>query len=147
VLASWRREQWEALSVHDLRAIVGQPRPLNLDFWLDKAGRVTHLCEALPTWPSEPFLLGLDTQPLMPGLYVFPPAELANVPLSSNNKAHFVPKSEVERLMREAFAKDRFVPLPMWPMEFADVTPPNLYAQQRRRYDQFMAARTKSQST
>ena len=146
VLGSWNRDQWLALGVHELRGIVGQSRRLNFDFWLDRAGRVAKLCGELPTWPSEPIRLELDNQPLMPGLYVFPPEELTNVPLASNNKAHFVPKNEVEKLMRGAFTKDRFVPLPMWPMEFADVTPPNLYAQQRRHYDEFMAARTKPES-
>lgn len=146
VLDVWRREEWERLSVHELRAIVGQPRPLDFDFWIDKAGRVLNLASGRSLSAEQSLTLRLDPQPLMPGLYVFPPEELSNIPLASNNKAHYVPKNEVEGLMRNACAMGRFVPLPMWPMEFADVTPPNLYAQQRRRYDEYMAARSRTSS-
>lgn len=147
VLQGWDREEWTSLGVHELRAVVGQPRPLEVDFWLDKSGRVIDLLGASNSNPGEAVNLALESDPLMPGLYVFPPDELSDVPLASNNKAHFVPKEQVERLMRQAVASGRFVPLPMWPMEFADVTPPNLYAQQRRRYDEYMAARSRNAST
>lgn len=147
VLQGWTRDEWTALGVHELRAVMGQPRPLDVDFWLDKSGRVIDLLSASESTPGGPVTLALESDPLMPGLYVFPPDELSDIPLASNNKAHFVPKEQVERLMRQAVVSGRFVPLPMWPMEFADITPPNLYAQQRRRYDEYMAARSRNAST
>ena len=140
---AWPTNEWRNLSVHELRSIVGQPRPLDTDFWLDKTTSKTGLAGIPLNQVAFPFTLTLNEEPLLPGLYVFMPEQLRGIQLESNNKAHYLPKSAVVPLMRAAKARGAFVPLPLWPMEFADVTPPNLYAQQRQRYDSFMAARTR----
>jgi len=139
----WTGADWRALRVHDLRTVVGQPRPQAKDFWLGKSDAKLRLKPLDLAEVVLPFDVEIEAQPLMPGMYVFPESQLSKVPLTSNNKAHFVAKPKVEQLMREAVRSGNFVPMPLWPMEFADVTPPNLYAQQRRRYDEYMAARSK----
>jgi hypothetical protein len=140
------RSTWDAFSVHDLRAMVGQPRRSDADFWIDRPGKTTGIGDVDADGLMLPAQLELDKKPLMPGLYLFPADELSNVPLTSNNKAHFLSRDLVQQLMRNAEESGRFIQLPLWPMEFADVTPPNLYAQQRRRYDEFMAARSRNVS-
>jgi hypothetical protein len=137
----WTMQEWQQLSVHDLRALVGSPRQSFTDFWLDQTRKTTGL-GSLPRHDVQfPVTLALQTQPLMPGLYLLTPRELSDLPLESNNKAHYIPRKTLQPAMEAARTAGRFIPLPLWTMEFADVTPPNLYAQQRKRYDEFMAAR------
>lgn len=137
----WTRAEWDGLSVHDLRALAGNPREPFADFWLDQTRKTTGLGSLPRNEIKFPVTLALDSQPLMPGLYLLTPPELSNLPLESNNKAHYLSRKTLKPAMEAARSAGRYIPLPLWSMEFADVTPPNLYAQQRKRYDEFMAAR------
>lgn len=137
----WTRLEWEQLSVHDLRALVGNPRAPFADFWLDQTRKASGLGHLLRHDIELPVILHFEKQPLMPGLYLLTPQELSDLPLESNNKAHYIARKMLQPAMEVARSDGRFIPLPLWAMEFADVTPPNLYAQQRKRYDEFMAAR------
>lgn len=141
VSRAWRTDDWRRLSVHELRESLGQPRPENVDFWIDKTTRNGGLAGIPLSNVQFPFDIELTHEPLLPGLYLLLPEELRAQHLESNNKAHFLPQKAMIPCMESARAAGRFIQLPLWPMEFADVTPPNLYAQQRRRYDDFMSAR------
>jgi hypothetical protein len=83
----------------------------------------------------------LGQQPLMSGIYVLPTRELYEVPLQSNNKAHFPRTEFVRQQMAKAVVDDRFVLIPMWPEEFVATTAPNLYQQVRNEYDLLFSAR------
>jgi len=85
--------------------------------------------------------LTLAEAPLRPGVYVLPKASLVDVPMQSNNKAHFPSSDFVRTQMRNAANEDRFISVPMWPDIFADTTPPNLYQQMRQEYDELFRAR------
>lgn len=61
------------------------PRPIDVDCWLDKSGRVIDLLSASKSVLDGAVNLAPESDPLMPGLYVFPPEELSDIQLASNN--------------------------------------------------------------
>jgi len=138
---AWPLDDWKLLNVHEVRGIVGQARLLQTDFWLDKTTKTKGLAGIPLEKVVTPVELKLASVPLMPGIYVFPMEELQGISLESNNKAHYVSQPIVRDLMANAREAGRFIQLPMWPTQFADVTPPNLYAIQRAKYEALFAAR------
>jgi hypothetical protein len=56
-----------------------------VDCWLDKSGRVIDLLSASKSVLDGAVNLAPESDPLMPGLYVFPPEELSDIQLASNN--------------------------------------------------------------
>ena len=137
----WPLDEWRALTIHDVRALVGQTRLLDAGFWLDKTTRQGGLAGIPLEEVVFPLALELEEAPEMPGLFVFQKEDLQGVPLESNNKAHYVGRTTTLQLMETARAAGRYIPLPMWPLVFSDVTPPNLYKIQRAQYDNLFAAR------
>ena len=90
---------------------------------------------------TTPFDLVVESSDALPGIYLFDVEAVQNVPLESNNKAHYVSGEFVQGLMKDAAAKGLYIPLPLWPAVFADLTPPNLYQLQKERYDGLFRAR------
>lgn len=140
----WSRAAWEAMTVHDMRNLLGGDRLLRSGLWLFKVpadlARRGFDVTSVPT----PFVLDTGPVPAASGVYVFETASLKDVPLESNNKAHFLGTSLVQELMTDSATNGRFVPMPMWPAVYADLTPPNLYQVQKERYDDLFRARRRA---
>jgi hypothetical protein len=99
-----------------------------------------------PTKLHFPIMAEIESADLSSGIYVLDQKSLIALPQSSNNKAHFVTHGTLDRLMSNAFRTGRFVPMPLWPALYADMTPPNLYQDLRSRYDAFFQARSSGPS-
>jgi hypothetical protein len=134
----------DELRSETFRAIRGRLHgrtPTSASLWLARTPK--RLASTGFSWHSEgPGLqLTLAEEPLRPGVYIFPKASLVDVPMQSNNKAHFPSSDFVRTQMLNASKEGRFIPVPMWPDIFADRTPPNLYQQMRQEYDELFRAR------
>ena len=95
-----------------------------------------------PVVQDAPITGRVSSGDLPSGVYVLKQSQLIDLPQASNNKAHFVVASTLDGLMRAAIADNFFVPLPLWPAIYTDMTPPNLYFDLRSRYDALFQARS-----
>jgi hypothetical protein len=144
VESAWPREDWEQLTVHDVRALVGGSRLLTAGLWLVETPTGLHRRGLDPASLLTPYELATGAVPPMPGIYVFETSELQDVRLECNNKAHYLSGDFVRRLMLDAARRGRYVPVPMWPAIYADLTPPNLYQVQKERFDELFRARRRN---
>ena len=133
-------ESWRTMDYRKLRGLIGDD-PLSADFlWFNltqshvKAG-IDLLSQDLPIQGK------ITSEELPSGVYVLEQSSLVQLPQESNNKAHFVVGSTMDSLMKQARSRGFFVPLPLWPALYTDMTPPNLYHDLRSRYDALFQAR------
>ncbi|MDD2817433.1 MAG: hypothetical protein PHN51_01395 [Candidatus Nanopelagicales bacterium] len=128
-------------SIQDVRERIGSSDLLSSDFLLithiSPNGRISDSLDS----QNDPTTIHLKNNPFLPGIYVLAGDEIMNVPMESNNKAHFVPRAEVLSRMDSARKDGRFIHLPLWPSLYADMTPPNLYMIQRKQFDEIFQAR------
>lgn len=141
---AWSRLEWDRFTVHDIRAIIGPGHLLTKGFWLIGTPPGLQRRGADLSSLNSPFELAAGEVPPLPGIYLFETSELRDVPLECNNKAHYLGTNLVRRLMASAARERRFVPLPMWPAVYADLTPPNLYQVQKERFDELFRARRRA---
>lgn len=143
--SSWTRAAWEESSIHDVRSKIDITHYLETDMFIIRATDSTFSTVLQHAVDIDAVTASCTTTDQESGIYVFAGAELERVPLESNNKAHFPSKQTVIAMMKSARADGRFVPMPLWPALFADVTPANLYRLQRAQYDNMYAARIRNQ--
>ena len=109
------------------------------------------------TSPQKSTLVDLDevdlpltaevvAEDLRTGVYLLDRRVLVDLPQACNNKAHFVTSESLDELMRDACSKLNFVPMPLWPALYTDMTPPNLYQDLRSRYDTLFQARSSNRA-
>jgi hypothetical protein len=134
-------DEWRSETFRSIRGRLLGKTPASVSLWLTHASK--RLASTGFSWHSDgPGLqLAIADDPLRPGIYILPKASLVDVPMQSNNKAHFPSTDFVRSQMQNATTDNRFIPVPMWPDIFADTTPPNLYQQMRQEYDSFFRAR------
>jgi len=128
----------------DFRAVRGLvPKVLNESeiFWFSMTrDQMSKFID--PMKSNFPILVDIETADLSSGIYVLDQKSLIDLPQSSNNKAHFVTHGTLDALMSNAHRAGRFVPMPLWPALYTDMTPPNLYQDLRSRYDGLFQARS-----
>jgi hypothetical protein len=134
-------DDWRNETLRSIRGRLGGKTPASVSLWLARTPK--RLTSTGFSWQSVgPGLqLEIADEPLLPGIYILPKASLCDVPMQSNNKAHFPSSDFVRSQMQTAAKENRFIPVPMWPDIFADTTPPNLYQQMRQEYDKLFRAR------
>lgn len=140
-------DQWRNESLGSLKARIGEQPLASTSLW------ITQPTKALS---ASGFDWGRDfanvrfsflERPFFSGVYVFPKSFLANVPMVSNNKAHFPKPDFIRQQMNKAVNDGHFISVPRWPDVFANTRPPNLYQQIRNEYDELFRARTSPQQT
>ncbi len=72
----------------------------------------------------------LISNSLRSGIYGLAPAQLTNVPLTSNNRAQLIPQQTVATLLDDARNARSFVPMPTWIAPYLAQRPPSLYLTQ-----------------
>ncbi|WP_405037691.1 hypothetical protein [Serinicoccus sp. LYQ131] len=134
---TWTRGTWENLNFAETWIHLGGEGISTRDLWMVRHG--------LPHSDGELFgpdsTWGLEGNSLLPGIYVLEGAQLQQMPLTANNRAHLVRPDYVLQMLRKAEESGRYRPMPTWYAFFADMTPPNLYAQQRVQYERLFAPR------
>ena len=134
---TWRPGMWESLAFGDIWPYLGGEGISTRDLWLSRPGGqlpAEDLLESAAEWK-------LVEETLLPGIYVLEGDQLQGMPLIANNRAHLVRPEYVLEMLRSAARQDRYRPFPTWFAHFADMTPPNLYAQQRMQYELLFAPR------
>ncbi len=134
----WSIQEWRSFTVKDARRSLGIRNPLDFDFWIldAKVDLKSALKESI-----DGLQLALKEVPLLPGIYFLEKEHLQGLHLTSNNRAHLVSQDELARVMKLAVQSGTFVSMPLWPGIFADMRPANLYAIQRRQFDEMLAPR------
>jgi hypothetical protein len=131
---------WRTMDYRKLRGLIGDD-PLSADFlWFNLTQRQARTGIDL-LGQEFPIRGEITSEELPSGVYVLEQSSLVQLPQESNNKAHFVVGSTMDALMKQARSRDFFVPLPLWPALYTDMTPPNLYHDLRSRYDALFQAR------
>ena len=135
---AWTRGAWEDLSFPDMWPHLGGEGLAARDLWLVRSGLPRleeELLDSSATW-------ALFGDSLLPGIYVLEGPQLSCMPLVANNRAHLVRPDYVLQMLRQAADDGRYVAMPTWYAHYADMTPPNLYAQQRMQYERLFAPRS-----
>ena len=131
---------WVSMSYKSMRSLC-QDSLLTSDFVWFQLTKAQMQLNLDPIGHDGPITGEVASGDLPSGLYVLEQSQLVDLPQASNNKAHFVLSSTLDHLMRAAIANQSFVPLPLWPAIYTDMTPPNLYFDLRSRYDTLFQAR------
>lgn len=134
---SWERGTWEELSFAEVWPSLGGEGISSRDLWIVRDGLPQGQSLLIDT--SQIWRLAGDS--LLPGIYVLEGPQLQQMPLTANNRAHLVHPDYVRGMLRDAAQAGRFRPMPTWYAHYADMTPPNLYAQQRMQYERLFAPR------
>ncbi len=138
ITQTWTCQQWSEFTIHDVRRIIAPHSLLDFDFWiLDSANNVQRIIQEF----LGELELKIPEIPLLPGIYFLEKHLLQGVHLTSNNRAHMVSSEELIRAMSRSVESESFVRLPLWPAIYADMRPANLYAIQRRQFDDMLAPR------
>jgi hypothetical protein len=132
---------WDKENLRTLQTRIRGKPPLSVSMWVVVTPK--HILATGFSWAKDGpgTCLKLAASPLLSGIYVLPSSHLRDVPLQSNNKAHFPSSDFVRRQMVNALNTDHYVGIPTWPDVFAATTPPNLYQQIRNEYDLLFSAR------
>jgi hypothetical protein len=138
IVQTWTLKQWNELTIHEVRRILAGRSLLEFDFWIIDARPVVQ--EFIQDSRGDIELEMLDV-PLLPGIYFLEKHLLQGVHLTSNNRAHMVSSGELVQVMNQTSKSELFVRLPLWPGIYADMRPANLYAMQRRQFDEMIAPR------
>ncbi len=134
----WSIQEWRNFTVHDVRRSFGKRNPLDFDFWIldSKANLKEAIKESI-----DGLQFAVPEVPLLPGIYFLEKEHLQGVHLTSNNRAHLIAQDELTMVMKRAVRNRTFISMPLWPGIFADMRPANLYAIQRRQFDEMFAPR------
>lgn len=141
VLETWRPGGWENLNFHDVWPSLGGDGLSRRDLWLFPQREF----KALAGPQGYPTHLEFVDETVPPGIFVLEGAGLREMPLIANNRAHLVDPDYVITLLQEALRAGLYTPFPSWYAHFAEMTPPNLYAQQRVQFEHLFAPRTRLQ--
>lgn len=133
----WKRGTWEEMAFADIWPHLGGEGISTRDLWVVRSG-LPQIDDALLS-TSQTWRLVSDS--LLPGIYVLEGPQLQKMPLTANNRAHLVRPDYVLEMLRDAAQAGRYRPMPTWYAHYADMTPPNLYAQQRMQYERLFAPR------
>lgn len=135
-------DEWQRESLGSLKGRLGDEALTSTCFWITQPTKAL-ISSGFNWFDHGPTLrVSLSAKPFFPGIYVIPAASLRDVPMQSNNKAHFPTPEFVRKQMTDAAASQRFIYVPRWPDVFANTVPPNLYQQIRNEYDALFRART-----
>lgn len=138
ITQTWTLKQWSEFTIHEVRRILAGRSLLEFDFWiLDPVESLQKIIQE----SQKEFEVKIPEVPLLPGIYFLEKHLLQGVHLMSNNRAHMVSSGELVRAMSASVESGSFVRLPLWPAIYADTRPANLYAIQRRQFDEMIAPR------
>jgi len=138
IFQTWTVKQWSEFTIQEVRQILAGRSLLEFDFWIiDSTMNVLKMIQESP----GKFEIKIPEVPLLPGIYFLEKHLLQGVHLTSNNRAHMVSSNELVRAMTRSIVSGSFVRLPLWPAIYAHMRPANLYAIQRRQFDEMIAPR------
>lgn len=131
IIQSWNQPEWKSLDLSGVIKAIGKDNLLKRDLWLIS----TEKFKDKESLPNEIFI---ETEDILPGIYILELDQLQGVEVVANNKAHSVSNETAYKLMKESIGRGNYLNIPLWPTIFADITPPNLYQIQRIKYDATM---------
>ncbi|NQV73157.1 hypothetical protein HQ496_08540 [bacterium] len=138
-------QDWMDRDFRSVRSLAPQALYENEIFWFSMTKeQMSKFID--PTKLHFPIMADIETEDFSSGIYVLDQRSLIDLPQSSNNKAHFVTHGTLDLLMSNACQAGRFIPMPLWPALYTDMTPPNLYQDLRNRYDALFQARSSRSS-
>lgn len=131
ILESWNQSEIKSLDLSTVIKSLGKDNLIKRDLWLIST-------ENFKEEKSLPNEILIQTDDILPGIYILELDQLQEVEVVANNKAHSVSDETAYKLMRESISRGNYLNIPLWPTIFADITPPNLYQIQRIKYDAAM---------
>lgn len=76
------------------------------------------------------------------GIYLLPAQWLRNLPVESNNRAHYVSYEATLNLVNQAMESGLRIPMPYWPLHYLVPDRSDFFEQMRMKYTQVMRAHT-----